>query len=553
MVFFLISNNKLKIQKACEIWQELGLHAEYLALSDNLYLAQTISKNKKEYIGGEGRVLHYGTFFTKSSFEVEQIFEEVNIFDFDEVESSNLFGHYVFIVPKKDTIRVITDPVGLINVYHTENNGEFFVGNDLEIIAGLSERFELSQRDVIHFALNESTSTTGTIFKNIFRLGVGCELILNGETIFSKPIYKLTSTKLNFHEYTNKITDYFQALNNYQGSIAAELSAGFDTRLVASCAASNIENIIGITNHNDFDNGVDESIGKLVASRLNINFCLIKKPPQEPKTKSRLNELLHLFVNGRNVFRSYYFPLISKQKYQKADLILGGYGGETMRAQYTKFTSLKNFVLNYYHASDIKDIETKELFISETIASLEENLSNFGPKKLGDKLNFIYTLDKMKVWGGSAVQCTLQDGDRLHPFLDWQLIGPIFSFEISELEKAKMQIKLIEFYSPNLMELPINPTRFSILAKNDKIKKGLKYILSHLTSIQRRYLITKKAKGKYAAIDGMLEHQGFSPKLRTVVNSLVQEASSHTLHLDVYGRIATVDLSITRAKDIARK
>lgn len=549
MSFFMISNNQNKIIKSCKIWQDLGWQTNYELIGENLYIANTISKVQKKYSKALNDVYSMGTFFTKNSFDVNEIFEDLNVFDFNEEESSKLYGHYVFVIKNTHSVRVITDPIGLINIYHTADGSDFFVGNDLETIAGLSGNYELSSKEVLHFSLNESTSTKNTIFKDIFRIGVGYEVVIKNNLLSLEKLYRLELEELTFDEYTHKITEYFKALNNYQGRIGTELSAGFDTRLVASCAAG-LNNVLGITNQNKFDHGVDEKIGRIIAKKLNLDFYLIPRPIQSEKSNSHLQYLLHIFSIGRNVFRSVAWKYISEEKYKVADLILGGYGGETLRAQYTGFKSIEDFVLNYYHAKDIKDIDVRRKFVSETVAVIETDLGAYLHDDIGSKLNLIYTLDKMKVWGGAAVQGMLMDGDRLHPFLDWQLMNPILSFEVNELKQAKMQVKLIEHYAPSLMEVPINPTRFSYLLKSAKVKAILKSIVNLLSVFRKKYFKSSKMKSDYADVDEFLTAQSISPALAKIVRVLVTIDDLHTLPLDVYTRVVTIEMSLIRARYI---
>ena len=110
-------------------------------------------------------------------------------------------------------------------------------------------------------------------------------------------------------------------------------------------------------------------------------------------------------------------------------------------------------------------------------------------------MNLVYTIDRMRIWGGSWITMSSIYGDILHPFLDWYLINPVFSFPPNQLKNGKYQKKkIIEHFAPSLKSLPINATsqldyRYRMmknkLEKNIKRNDQLKVIAKKIHSLTK--------------------------------------------------------------------
>lgn len=64
--------------------------------------------------------------------------------------------------------------------------------------------------------------------------------------------------------------------------------------------------------------------------------------------------------------------------------------------------------------------------------------------------NWYYAVAKMRIWGSGCIHHALLYGDVVHPLMDWYLMHPIFGFDRTELRDAKLQMRLIELFAPEL-------------------------------------------------------------------------------------------------------
>lgn len=137
-----------------------------------------------------------------------------------------------------------------------------------------------------------------------------------------------------------------------------------------------------------------------------------------------------------------------ERKYENFDLILGGYGGESLRAKYNDQS-----IPEYYSAKS-----ARRLFHDEEYENnIQEKIAQY--PSIGNEeqfMNYIYTVDRMRIWGGAWISMAHLYGDMLHPFMDWYLINPIFSKNPHELKGGKYQSRLINYFAPQLDEIPIN-------------------------------------------------------------------------------------------------
>ena len=99
----------------------------------------------------------------------------------------------------------------------------------------------------------------------------------------------------------------------------------------------------------------------------------------------------------------------------------------------------------------------------------------------------------MRIWGGSWITMSSIYGGILHPFMDWYLINPVFSYEPKKLENGKYQQKIINYFAPQLNKLPINAT-----SKIDSHYRGTKKRIKHY--IEKYDLLSKTSKDLYSLV-----------------------------------------------------
>ena len=467
MSFFYITNN-YKINKTKKYCDEFLFETTQIDFSNNYsILLKSENSEGKEYINPlvlenkEKLFIGLGTFFNDKGYLDDCINLE------DEINFDNIYGHFVFIIfnKKNSSLNVITDKVSLINVFHTNEKHNFYISSDPFLLALSLDNFKLSETGINEYLLNESCLGDETIIANVKRLKLGHILSLNKNGIKEILFYEYKIDKITKEEYKDKIDNYFSMLSKFKGKVGVEISAGFDTKLVLSCFNKTVKRFIGITNDNTADNGVDVYTSKLIAEKLKFKLKIISRFGLK---KAQTLKMSHYFTLSRNIIRSSFMPEINKEKYKYCDLLIGGYGGEVLRGKYCKYSSINKFLLGYYKLNHLPKnnlgVNLFNLILKKIkINYPQENMLN-DTYKLS---NWLYTMDRMRVWGGGETYGKHIDGYRLHPFMDWYLLAPIFGFSGSELENDKLVKEIIFENSNEIYQIPVN-TLHPFLVKNAK-------------------------------------------------------------------------------------
>ncbi|MBY6033617.1 hypothetical protein KUV59_10580 [Marinobacter daepoensis] len=454
MSFFLVTNSKSRSDKASKAWNSLG----FMCQEFDIYGVHVVltSGYKKAPVFIEqtswGAFFTIGTFFTDSSFAEDEIFKGQDVRELSQEFCKSVFGHYVFVIIDRGVVRVLTDPVGTINVFYSVEDSIYSISNDLVLTAGLVSS-PVDKLGECQFLLNENTVGSRTVFEKVKRTGLGKTIVAENGEVLLRPFYDLKPERVDFEDYISRIRRVFQALNHYNGKIAVDTSAGLDTRLVLACSKATVSEFHLITNQNKTDHGVDEFISKCLSQALCLDLDVIKRPVHIEENKDLLT---HSFSVGRDIIRSSAWQRITKDKYELADLLIGGYGGEAIRAKYCGFNGLEGFLKGFYKANSVKDPELRKRFLEET---KKEVYGTYLWSETDRQLcNNLYALDRMRSWGGSAIQAAMIYGDRYHPFMDWYLLGPVLDFSDGGLQTSGLQEKLIERLSPGLTSISVNPT-----------------------------------------------------------------------------------------------
>lgn len=386
----------------------------------------------------------FGTCFNKKGFHHHAVSDVNSLADLAECQKQGLYGHYVFVIVENGRFHVITDKIGLINIFYSRSGKYHYVSPDLALVSICSGNYRLSEYGVKQFLMKESCVGRLTLFDDIERLMFGCALRIDHNAFEEIAFHEYDSVVLDFHDYADRIRSYFELLNGYAGKITTDLSAGFDTRLIASVAAGAVEDITANTNPNQFDGGVDEAITPVVAELLNIKLEII----DNSDGCNDYPRMMHLVSIGRDIFRSRYWPERLERKYKLFDLSLGGYGGETIRAKYNRLG------IESFHANDEGRVMFEDGDYGDVI---KDQLSLYPRFNTQDQYtNYLYTVDRMRIWGGAQVYLNSHYGETLHPFMDWYLIGPVLSCDTKDLYNANLQERLIRYFAPGLSEIPVN-------------------------------------------------------------------------------------------------
>lgn len=473
----------------------------------------------------DAEVWGFGTFFNSSGFHASALQSIDNLDDFLCLLHQGLRGHYVFVISSGSTVRIITDKIGLLNVFYSDSK-KHYISTDPVLVSICASNNSLSEQESKEFILNESTIGSETIFTGTKRLGFGQEIKLTSSTLKTAPIHTYSIEKLSFNDHMNRISNYFKQISKYNGKIAADISAGLDTRTVAAVGHTTIDNLSGNTNPNPNDSGADETISPKIANKLSIPLSTIEVNDGYKRNRELM---IHGTTLGRDILRSSRLPKRMEKKYRHFDLILGGYGGETLRAKYNHKS-----IPAYYGTERSKqlfsDAEYKNQLLSKisTYPNLDTN---------HQLMNLIYTIDRMRIWGGSWITMSSIYGDILHPFMDWHLINPIFSHSPKKLKNGKYQKRMIKYFAPQLRRIPINATSqldyyymnmreklVKNVEKSDKLAATARKVLSLTGSTVDDQRVSISSNNEYNNIDST-----FFADLNIDREILINQANDNTI------------------------
>ena len=88
-------------------------------------------------------------------------------------------------------------------------------------------------------------------------------------------------------------------------SVAADISAGFDTRTVAAVGHTTIDDLVGNTNPNPNDGGADETLSPKIADRLSLPLETIEF---DEEYNGNDQYMIHGTTLGRDIIRSSQLP-----------------------------------------------------------------------------------------------------------------------------------------------------------------------------------------------------------------------------------------------------
>lgn len=557
MSFFLVTDNKCKAETARDIWTELYGTAEIGQLTPEVFLVTTVAFRKRpipRIETAKGVAFAFGTLFSPAGFGTNALAGEPDLFDFSASTADRLYGHYTLVIASGGVVRIVTDPVGLINVHWAVTENGFIATNDPVLAGGLCGNPTLNASSTWQFVMNLTNTGDKTLFKGVSRLRFGCELWIAGGHLEVHVLYAYLPLRLTYEEYCERIENYFDLVSRYPGVVAADISAGHDSRFVAACAKKSIPGLVGLTNTNLFDHGTDAVTSPAVAAAIGIPLVCI---PRDEEPAFDAPQLLHGLTLGRDVILSKAMLELNQKKYLHHDLLLGGYGGEIVRGKYCKYQTIGDFVEGYYQGPLLRAWGGKEASrqLKETLEAQYMQGWITTPEHM---CNWLYAMDKMRIWGGSCVAGKLIFGDRLHPFMDWHLMRPVFAMNYADLKGAHLMKRLMERYTPGIARIPINAGH-RILVETDP---GRMYWMKRWAV--NMYLVCEKIWKKVLKPLGFGTQRDFNriyrmhPRNR--IDAEFQAAAGATIdaleksgRADWVSQFATVHLAMERAKTICEK
>ena len=551
MSLFLLTNSHIKAEKAFSIWSDLFGKAQTESLNDKCQLVTTAgfkdSEGFSHFTYPDGEVYGCGTFFDSKGFGQNIDANRARLLNFDQHSVESLFGHYAFIICNDQSIRIVTDPIGVINIFWAKTDQEFFISNDCLLVAALSENHEISKNASLQFIFDKFTHGSATLFKNVNRLKVGHQLLIENKKLKEESFHEFIPEKLTLDEYVDRIDFYFDMISTYQGKIISDISAGHDSRLVTACAAKHIPDLLTCTNDTRTDDGADLKYGKIISEELNLKHFVLT---EDNDPSSDLASLLHTFTPFRDLKTSEMNFWKNKQRYQLADLNIVGQNVDIIRWPYPERNPTKGWMDHHFSGQSLQRFG---------ITSYSKHLSNNFKEEYFQQ--WIESYNRLDIWifimsyqriiCDSPFSGKFLMGDVLSPLLDWHLVAPILSWDFEKLNKNKLYFKILNRYHSSLTKLPINPGK-NISESPEKStsiwrKIGQK-ILTYLPNEQRRERKTK-IRQQYE----IMPRDKFDPNLLSSLGLTLQQLEKYSKNheLDRIGRLATIQIARDRVLELS--
>ena len=259
------------------------------------------------------------------------------------------------------------DRFGEKPIYYYHNKNYFVFGSELKVFKNFPGiNLEISDTSIKdYFTLNFIPSPQ-TIYKNIFKLTPGTiiKLNINSGSIEKKNYWKIKSEKKNKIQYCDVLKEADRILNETinkeltsDAKIGCFLSGGIDSTLVASIAASKIENLKTFTLKSS-NYHFDESL----FSRKVANFLKTEHYEFEIKKK----DITESFFKMKEIYDepfgdSSQIPTYLLSRYVKnyATVVLSGDGGDEMFLGYKRYEYFYKYwkFVNFFHLNSMMPVD----------------------------------------------------------------------------------------------------------------------------------------------------------------------------------------------------
>jgi len=341
---------------------------------------------------------------------------------------------------------------GLVPVYVSSRFGIHLFSNSLEILVAARGYASLCRNEAYEFIFSEAIYGQRTLFEDIFHLDPASVFQI-GEKIEGRVYRKFfasgISSDFNEKMFYEKVENYFENLRHFQhdGSrICCDLSAGYDTRTVASVLSRTLQSFSFNTNTNASD-PTDHELAISLAEEMKIPIRRydLKKEPFDNINDIYWKEAFAFLELARGLYRSAStFDLLAR-KLADADLFVGGYGGKLIRDKYVKYRSLDEFITSHYILPHVPVPQEMLKLYKDSLMRKFSSHSVAGD--IQSTTQNIYYFERMRFWGGARIACFVTRAFHLHPLMDPELMEEILSIPLAEKGFGRLQKKMITHFN----------------------------------------------------------------------------------------------------------
>ncbi len=411
----------------------------------NIPTANHIFKKNNDYLIG------VGTFFFNNKFGYEALEEiyESYLKEQDIQLFNKVMGHFNLILYLNGKVTIITDKTGSYHSFYSVNNENIYCSTSFYSIIEILDQITINKQELVEFMMFESFIFKTPVKEIDFLKFGSIHLLDNKNMIQTKEYFKerILKKQITIDTIYEEIKKYFVIFKDMDISLSAELSAGYDTRLVCAIFKNmKLKHILN-TNVNTID-PLDSAIPIEIAKEESREIVHFQREPDD----SDFNKLIFSSFEKNELIRDnfvgYYSSVLFDKKTKKFDLVVGGYGGELYRdSKYKNIKTIDYLLTKQYTAHPIPIILKKKDYKNYRKKLKQKFFTLLGEKKKKpnrEELERIYYFLKMMYWGGSRISFFNRYGYRFHPLLDYELTSSLFKISRKEKDDEKFMMQIIE-------------------------------------------------------------------------------------------------------------
>ena len=501
MTGFILTNNQKLLKDTSVFFEEQGMIFEDKTHSFGYTLRgfSLISRKEVAFIESDDVTLYIaGSYQYKGCIGRDAGLEIIKNYKAKILKFEEIRGCWTIVVLQRDLHPiVISSPTGQFFSYYTNNCPyQYLSSSFLATSCALNSCITLEPIQALGFITNGTVYSNQTYISGVKRLPKSTISKVNGTNIEHKQYDYENSYAPSLRNYSNSLIDnWSDALRMMadSGGIKADLSAGLDTRIIASFLSYvDVDHCFNV-NYSSNKSSKDVAISKQIAEGEGRALQVIEYPNNfETSDLSLVNQNLISYDGTRNSLGSASVaPQIFKKKAEGSEFLIGGHGGELLREYWystTLFSSLESFVRRHFVIVGLSDLnrELEEDLISEILISSRKS----GSLSQRDLANIYYEF-RMYHWAGARLSILNKYIKKFSPLNDVTQAKIAISMSENIKINSMASKNLIYNFSPTIYDYP---SQYGPLAKDQGIKKwGKRQVNILKETIKLSGLIQKKS------------------------------------------------------------
>ena len=377
-----------------------------------------------------------------------------------------LEGQYVAVRATQTALSVLVDPVGMEQVYYTQLDGQWLISNSAGLLADIADRRSLDR-------LGASLLLTWGWVGADRTLREGIRVMPGGEqwswrtgddhprvrTYFSIP--GIRRARVNIGDLASGLAGQMKALTDTFSTVAAPLTAGKDSRLVAALLMNTPAKVRYYTSGTPPSQDVE--IGMAIARRFDLDHVVIPVSHTDivQKWEQTTRRVLEQFDGMVSLL---HIADVVEQPEADADLsmMLWGMAGEIGRGYWNSPTVLLGRIQPDEYLKRRFAPPAGGLIRQEAANLVASHLEEWMTTTLGrvsdpvDLIDIFYTEERIRRWAGSNSRKSRQITDRFTPFSTRPFVQASFALEPARRMCEPLHFDLLKRLNPQLHSMPLS-------------------------------------------------------------------------------------------------